>query len=98
MYSDAPFYAVIASNPAFHRNLDYFKRPLSRPVDRPKAYIISAKFDDECFRTPAQKWQKHWSDKASDWERAFQILPSHNRLSANPEAFRRGLKWVFENE
>jgi len=98
MYGNAPFYAVIASNPAFHRNLNFFEQPLKKRVARPKAYIISAEFDAERFRTPARKWQKHWSDQASDWERKFQILPNHNHLSANPEAFRRGLKWIFQNE
>lgn len=95
MYGNAPFYAVIATNPALHRNLDYFKRPLALRKDRPKTYIVSAQNDVETFRRPALKWQEHWTGKSLDWERVFIDLPGHNHLSANPEAFRNGLKWVF---
>lgn len=97
MYGDAPFYAVLASNPAFHRNLEFFERPLRRRQARPKAFIISAEFDADRFRIPSRKWQKHWSDKAPDWKREYFILPQHNHLSSTPETFRRGLKWAFSN-
>lgn len=96
MYGKAPFYAVIATNPALHRNLDFFKRPLRARNDRPKTYIISAQNDAERFRKPALAWQAHWAGKSSDWNRVFVDLPGHNHLSANPAAFRNGLKWVFE--
>jgi predicted alpha/beta superfamily hydrolase len=95
MYGSAPFYAVIATNPALHRNLDYFKRPLTSRKDRPKTYIVSAQHDEERFRKPALLWQEHWSGKSPDWHRVFIDLPGHNHLSANPAAFRNGLKWVF---
>lgn len=95
MYGRAPFYAVIATNPALHRNLDYFKQPLKQRSDRPKTYIVSAEFDADVFREPALKWQSHWVGKSSEWQRVFVDLPGHNHLSANPEAFRDGLKWVF---
>jgi predicted alpha/beta superfamily hydrolase len=98
MYGKAPFYAVIATNPALHRNLEYFKRPLPPRKDRPKTYIISAQNDAEIFREPALQWQQHWQNKSLDWQRVFINLPSHNHLSANPEAFRNGLKWVFANQ
>lgn len=95
MYGNAPFYAVIATNPALHRNLDFFKRPLVKRTDRPKTYIISAEFDAERFRGPALEWQKHWEGKSTEWNRVFIDLPGHNHLSANPDAFRNGLKWLF---
>ena len=95
MYGRAPFYAVIATNPALHRNLEYFKQPLKARSDRPKTFIVSAEFDAEIFREPALKWQSHWADKSLDWQRVFVDMPGHNHLSANPEAFRDGLKWVF---
>lgn len=95
MYGDAPFYAVIATNPALHRNLDYFKRPLNERKDRPKTFIVSAENDAEMFRKPALAWQKHWDKKSPEWQRTFVDLAGHNHLSANPEAFRNGLKWIF---
>jgi predicted alpha/beta superfamily hydrolase len=95
MYGTAPFYAVIATNPALHRNLDYFKRPLVSRKDRPKTYIVSAQNDAETYRKPALQWQAHWAEKSPEWKRVFIDLPEHNHLSANPAAFRGGLKWLF---
>lgn len=95
MYGHAPFYGVIASNPALHRNLEFFKQDLLKRDDRPMAYISNAEFDDPTFRIPALEWQSYWQDKAPEWHRHFSTLPAHNHLSANPEVFRDGLKWLF---
>ncbi|MGS2719174.1 alpha/beta hydrolase [Paraglaciecola aestuariivivens] len=96
MYGSAPFYAVIASNPAIHRNLDFFKQPLAPRTQRPLAYISSAEFDAPIFRQPTLDWQSYWQDKAPEWPRQFVHLAKHNHLSANPEVFRDGLIWVFK--
>lgn len=98
MYGKADFYAAIASNPALHRNLEYFKRPLEEKNKYPLTYISSAEFDNERFRKPLQKWQSHWQSKAPNWQRKFKNLPNHNHLSANPEVLRQGLKWIFSQE
>lgn len=96
MYGEAPFYAVIASNPAFHRNLEFFKRPLKPVGKRSMAFVSLAEFDTERFRLPARDWQAFWKKKqATDWQLQFLELPGHNHLSANPEVFRQGLKWIF---
>jgi len=95
MYGRAPFYAVIASNPALHRNLAFFKQDLVKREGRPLAYISSAEFDDPRFRQPALAWQDYWRDRAPSWRRQFSTVAGHNHLSANPEVFRDGLKWVF---
>jgi uncharacterized protein len=95
MYGHAPFYGVIASNPALHRNLEFFKHDLLKRENRPLAYISSAEFDDPTFRRPALQWQSYWHDKAPEWRRHFSTLQGHNHLSANPEVFRDGLKWLF---
>jgi predicted alpha/beta superfamily hydrolase len=97
MYGEAPFYAVIASNPAFHRNLEFFKQPLRPSEKRPMAFVSLAEFDDERFRIPAKEWQTFWKkEKPSDFKLQFLELQGHNHLSANPEVFRQGLKWIFQ--
>lgn len=99
MYGVAPFYAVIASNPAFHRNLEFFKQPLKPSKKRPMAFVSLAELDDQRFRLPAKEWQTFWNKKnATDWKLHFLELQGHNHLSANPEVFRQGLKWVLSKQ
>lgn len=95
MYGSAPFYAVIASNPAFHRNLDYFKQDAKQRDDRPQIFITSAEFDDERFKKPLNNWHSHWSKANADWQYSFTHLPRHNHLSATPESVRVSLKTLF---
>lgn len=94
MYGTAPFAAVIASNPALHRNLDFFLKPLARRSTHPMAYISSSENDAPRFREPALAWQAHWRDRAPQWKRTFVDLPKHTHLSANPDAFLNGLLWL----
>ncbi|MDF2176895.1 alpha/beta hydrolase-fold protein [Aliiglaciecola sp. CAU 1673] len=96
MYGQTPFYAVIASNPALHRNPGEFLAPVLSPADRPKTFLSLAGEDNVEFRVPMAAWRAHWHRRQPDWQRRIADLPGHNHLSANPEAFRQGLKWVFE--
>lgn len=96
LYGKAPFYGVIASNPALHRNLNDFLRPVGRSNPLPKTYISFAEFDAERFRTPALLWREHWQGKAPKWHRLVADLPGHNHLSANPEALRNGILWLLK--
>jgi predicted alpha/beta superfamily hydrolase len=99
MYGVTPFYAVIASNPAFHRNLAFFKQTLKPSKKRPMAFVSLAELDDERFRIPAKDWQTFWRKKnPPDWQLQFLELQGHNHLSANPEVFRQGLKWVLSTQ
>ena len=95
MYGKAPFYAVIASNPALHRNLDYFKQAMNTRETRPKVYVSTAEFDDPIYREPALDWINHWQGQEVEWEHDFVDLKGHNHLSATPMALRNGLKWVL---
>lgn len=95
MYGDSPFAAVIASNPALHRNLEYFTQPVVDKTEFPLTYIISAEFDSPRFKAPFQQWQKHWHNQVPKWSREIQPLADHGHLSATPEALRKGLKWIL---
>lgn len=94
MYGNkAPFYAVIASNPALHRNLDYFKQPMKARHFRPKVFISLAEFDDPKYQEPTLVWVKHWQQQNIEWTHHIDYLKGQNHLSATPNALRNGLKW-----
>lgn len=95
MYGNAPFYGVIASNPALHRNLNYFKQPMKTRKARPKVFVSLAEFDDVTYKEPANAWRKYWQQQKVEWEHKIDYLDEHNHLSANPSALRNGLKWMF---
>lgn len=93
------FWGHIASNPALHRNLDFFLQSLS-PVDKTNSllFVSSATNDEQQFRVPAIKWMKHWqlaSDKP--WQLKTVDLSGHGHFSAAPAAFRQGVNWFFDN-
>ncbi|WP_158972192.1 alpha/beta hydrolase [Paraglaciecola sp. L3A3] len=96
MYGKAPFYGVIASNPALYRNLDYFKRPLSARTHRPKVFVSIAEFDDQKYKIPSTEWVGFWQKQQPDWQANFVTLAGQNHLSATPDTIRNGLIWLFK--
>jgi predicted alpha/beta superfamily hydrolase len=94
------FWGHIASNPALHRNLDFFLTALPDPrgpgAARSKLFVSSASGDDPRFREPALAWIEHWTTSAHDWVLETRTLEGHNHFSVLPEAFRQGLGWLFE--
>ncbi|MFT2091822.1 alpha/beta hydrolase [Paraglaciecola sp. 2405UD69-4] len=95
MYGKAPFFGVIASNPALYRNLDLFKRPLNERQDRPKVFVSIAEFDDEKYKVPSQQWVNYWLSQDSKWDYKFTTIQNQNHLSATPDVIRNGLMWLF---
>lgn len=96
MYGQAPFYGVIASNPALHRNLDYFKQPMMTRKTRPKLFVSIAEFDNERYKIPSSAWVSFWQQQQVAWSHKFVTLDGQNHLSATPDAVRNGLVWMFE--
>ena len=97
------FFGHVASNPALHRNLDWFlewRGEAPMPTAATRLFLAEAEFDDERFRTPALKWIAQWS--AADREKPFRLetrmLSGHTHLSAVTEAFRLGVQWLFEDD
>jgi len=95
------FQGYIASNPALHRNLEYFlswhgEDPMPGPASR--LFVSLAEHDDPRFREPADSWVEAWRARtARPWLLETRILDDQTHLSAAPEAFRQGLKWILEN-
>lgn len=102
--STAPglFWGYIASNPALHRNLDLFlelKPVVVNEPDQPRVFVSRAAQDDPRFFEPAQRWVDHWTeDHKLPWTINITTLEGYGHFSASPEAFRLGLRWIFQTE
>ena len=95
MYGEAPFWGVIASNPALHRNLDFFQRPLNKRNNRPRLFVSIAEFDNERFKIRSEAWVEFWQQQKTAWDHQFTTIDGQNHLSANPDVLRNGLMWMF---
>jgi predicted alpha/beta superfamily hydrolase len=93
------FFGHIASNPALHRNLDFFLQWQGEdkmPVNASRVFVSSGEFDDQRFREPAMKWAAHWQAiSPKPWLLEVRTLTGQTHMSAAPEAFRQGLDWLF---
>jgi predicted alpha/beta superfamily hydrolase len=92
------FSGLVASNPALHRNLDFFLRWQGQPpmpVRLNRLFVSVAEFDDERFRGPAGEWIRFWSDQENrPWTLEVRELAGQTHLSAAPESFRQGIQWL----
>ncbi len=96
------FWGHIASNPALHRNLDFFLNTKLDPsaTKSPRRLFVSSGADDDArFRGPALKWMQFWNeDDSIPWALKTVTLKGQNHFSAAPEAFRQGLRWIFNTQ
>jgi predicted alpha/beta superfamily hydrolase len=94
------FWGHIASNPALHRNLDFFMEQHGAPDatrERSRLFVADGTLDDARFREPATAWMRHWIDRAeSPWALEVADLDGHSHMSAPPASFRQGMRWLFE--
>lgn len=93
------FWGHIASNPALHRNLQFFLE--TKPDHEGQAYLFVANgsLNDPRFQNPAEKWITHWENTAGKpWVLKTVVLQDHTHMSAPPAAFRRGLHWLFNDD
>jgi len=91
------FWAYIASNPALHRNLEFYldRRP-DKAADA-NLFVSSGRFDEPRFREPALRWIEHWSaERTPPWRLETRTLDGHGHSSAPPAAYRAGMRWLFE--
>jgi predicted alpha/beta superfamily hydrolase len=88
------FWGHIASNPAIHRNTQYYLELDNKANSQTKLFISSAQNDDDQFKKPLKKWLKHWKS-FKKWQLKVFKLKDHNHFSAAPQAFRNGMKWLF---
>jgi len=93
----ALFWGHIASNPALHRNLDFFlqQKPENTQTSS-RLYVAGGSLDDPVFRAPALLWMQYWSGVTQKpWGLQMETLEGEGHFSAAPQSFRRGLKWLF---
>jgi predicted alpha/beta superfamily hydrolase len=93
------FWGSIASNPALHRNLEFFLESRPSPLiagARPRLFVGSGSDDEVEFRVPALRWIERWADAAdAPWDLRAVTLEGHTHFSAPPAAFRQGMRWLF---
>jgi len=96
------FWGHIASNPALHRNLQYFLQQHSeaKPATaRSRLFVGSGTLDDPQFREPAQEWITYWSSvQNKPWDFRAVNLEGHTHMSAPPASFRQGMSWLFDGQ
>lgn len=91
------FWGHIASNPALHRNLDFFLQNARQDQKTNSLLFVSSGTNDEQqFRVPAVKWMKHWQQAPNKpWQLKTVDLEGHGHFSPAPAAFRGGIRWFF---
>jgi len=100
MTMPALFWGRIASNPAFHRNLDFFLDMKPAMTETRSQLIVTAAEEEVLrFRQPAQKWIAHWSEQDGlPFEFEIVDLPGERHATATPIAFRAGMRILFPAE
>jgi predicted alpha/beta superfamily hydrolase len=93
------FWGHIASNPALHRNLEFFLTQHGEPEasrQRSRLFVADGTLDDAQFREPAMAWMRHWQGRDDiPWDLQAVDLEGHTHMSAAPAAFRQGMRWLF---
>lgn len=97
------FWGHIASNPALHRNLEFFmdwKGVAEMPREKTRLFVSEGEFNDSRFKTPAMEWVEYWSDPERNrpFTLEFEILEGHSHMSAVTDSFRQGISWLFSTE
>lgn len=93
------FWGHIASNPALHRNLQFFleDRDYAGASGASRLFVASATGDEPRFRQPAFEWMRHWNGAVEKpWQLRTIDLEGHSHMSAPPVSLREGLMWLFD--
>lgn len=91
------FWGHIASNPALHRNLEFYLANAPATVGNAQLFVASGALDDKTYRDPAIAWMKHWeSRERKPWQLKTMTLNGHSHFSAAPASFRAGMRWLFD--
>jgi predicted alpha/beta superfamily hydrolase len=89
------FYGHISSNPALHRNLEFFLEE-RKFNGRTKLFVAKGNNDDPIFKNPSDQWVEHWSEmEDAPFEMQVMNLPGYGHFSVLTESFRHGLVWLF---
>lgn len=92
------FWAYIASNPALHRNLEFFLEATPEHAPDRRVFVASSENDSPQFRGPAVEWIQHWTGRdALPWQLRAVTLEGQDHFSAPPVSYREGMLWLFED-
>jgi predicted alpha/beta superfamily hydrolase len=94
------FWGHIASNPALHRNLDFFlewRGGDEMPVDATRLFVAEGEFNDTRFKLPFTEWARYWTSpgRSKPFVLEVRALPGQSHFSSITEAFRSGSRWLF---
>ncbi len=91
------FYGFVASNPALHRNREYFESIIpSSAMQTGQLIIAIGEHDAPQFAEPAQHLTKVLGARRNlPWQMAVVELAGESHFSAAPAAFRQGLRRIF---
>jgi len=96
------FWGHIASNPALHRNLQFFLErhgEVTTVGEQPRLFVATGSMDEPRFRMPVLEWIEHWSNKEDNpWRLRTVVLDGHTHMSAPPASFREGMSWLFSKD
>lgn len=94
----ALFGGRVASNPALHRNLDFFlQRHSAERGEQVRLFVASASGDDPRFRGPAEAWIEHWNAEGNlPWALRAITIEGYGHFSLIAESFRQGMEWLFD--
>lgn len=93
------FWGAIASNPALHRNLDFYLQPPPKSDNngRTRLFVGNATNDDPRFLEPRTQWIEHWTNEEDKpWELRVGNLEGHTHMSAPPAAYLEGMRWLYQ--
>lgn len=94
------FWGHIASNPALHRNVEFFLPGQTKVPTQPmsRLFVLSASGDAPRFKVPASQWIAEWTAREQrPWDLHVELLAGHNHFSPAPDSFRLGMKWLFSS-
>ena len=93
------FWGRIASNPALHRNLDWFLREPANGSGNSRLFVASAEQDYPVYREPAMAWIRQFDEAAGlPWILRTESIDGYGHFSLVTESYRRGLKWILTPE
>lgn len=89
------FAGHISSNPALHRNLDFFLE--NRDVTgETRLFVAVGSNDSPRFKPFSSQWIEHWTSiERKPFELEAREVPGYGHFSLLPESFRQGLIWVL---
>lgn len=93
------FWGRIASNPALHRNLEFFLETVPDSQSDARLFVGAASQDEDRFRQPWLQWLERWSSRERlPWDFKSVDLDGHGHMSSVPVAFRQGMIWLLSKD